>query len=574
VTRRLVARLLLFVLPVLAAGLFTRVYYTPDEPREASLTMAMVAHPAALPTLGGVPFVEKPPLLYWLSAAAVRLGGANLATPAIVRVPNLLYGLLTALSIALIARRAAGPLAGYLAGVVTVTALQLYLVLIWQATDAPLVAGVALSLLGIHTAMTTEVTRLRWRGYGILSLGLLLAFYAKGPAGWMVPGFAYLSVLVFERRWKDLCRPEPWIVVPVLLAGITPWIMAVLARPDGHESLKVMFWDNLVGRAVSLHGPGAGTYSAGHHNSFGKYLAELPLYLLPWTALGLTALVRGWRNVRIPGAAGTAWRLAYGAVVPTTVLLSLAATGRGVYFGPPLLGFALMIALDAGDPQRSSAPATGLSLRVTRLLVALLALGLAVPVLMFALAPALRDGLHIALATGTVLGLVIVLERLRRSRGSHEHVLRGIGSAVGLTLVLLATPLYMTLNRLMDLATVAHEITAATAGQSLALYEPDETTVAMADLYLGAPPEWRPAASAGIGPTRWLWLLPDQRHWSARQWLRHLGYGRPDTIERVPPTVLPPPGLPGSRVDAVIERAGGRRYAILSLTDPQSGGQK
>ena len=41
--RSLVLRLLLLVLPVLASGLFLRVYYTPDEPREASLVVAMAA---------------------------------------------------------------------------------------------------------------------------------------------------------------------------------------------------------------------------------------------------------------------------------------------------------------------------------------------------------------------------------------------------------------------------------------------------------------------------------------------------------------------------------------------------
>ena len=91
------ARLLVLVVPVAAVGLFARVYYTPDEPREASLVVAMAAQPdKALPELAGQPFAEKPPLLYWLGGAAVAAFGP---APAVARLPNLLYALATALAI-------------------------------------------------------------------------------------------------------------------------------------------------------------------------------------------------------------------------------------------------------------------------------------------------------------------------------------------------------------------------------------------------------------------------------------------------------------------------------------------
>ena len=67
-------------------GLFGRGYWTPDEPREAALAASMSAHPAALPSLAGVRFAEKPPLSYWLSGASMRLFGTN---PAAARLPQL-----------------------------------------------------------------------------------------------------------------------------------------------------------------------------------------------------------------------------------------------------------------------------------------------------------------------------------------------------------------------------------------------------------------------------------------------------------------------------------------------------
>ena len=63
---------LLVLLPLWALGLFTRVAWTPDEPRELSLCAAMQQQPTkAVPELAGVPFCEKPPLTYWLGAVSL-----------------------------------------------------------------------------------------------------------------------------------------------------------------------------------------------------------------------------------------------------------------------------------------------------------------------------------------------------------------------------------------------------------------------------------------------------------------------------------------------------------------------
>ncbi len=559
-TRALFARLLWVLVPILAAGLFCRVYYTPDEPREASLAVAMAAQADhALPQLGGEVFAEKPPLLYWLSGAVVATMGP---TPAATRLPNLLYGLLTALSLAFIARRAAGLTAGYVAGLVAVTAMQLYDVLIWLATDAPLVAGVAVSLAGMYASFTTEVPAARRRGYAVLALGLVLAFYAKGLAGWMVPGFAFLSVLVLERRWRDLLRPALWLVLPVVLVAIGGWVLWVLRRPDGAQALKVLFWYNLVGRAVTIDAPNQYAYTAGHLNAPGKYLLELPLYLFPWTVLGLAAFVRGLRHLRRPGAMGTAWRLAYGAIVPATILLSFAATARGVYYAPPLLGFALMVGLEFGDSLRAGAPARGVPFGLTRGLVALLAIAVGGPALALALAPATRDPIHWLLASIALIGLLAALYWALRVQGGRDRVWRDLGASVGATLVLCATPLWLCLNPLVSLETTAMEIQTAAAGHPLGLLQPDETTVAMSELYLGHVRTVAPGVIPPGGEQRYLWLVQDHYRWKAAQWLALLGY-RQHAVAVVSPPVTPPAAVPGASIEALIERAGGRRYAIL-----------
>src|SRR3979411_528267 len=50
----------------------------PDEPRYAEVAREMFArHDLITPTLGGLPWFEKPPLLYWLMVASYRVIGVT-----------------------------------------------------------------------------------------------------------------------------------------------------------------------------------------------------------------------------------------------------------------------------------------------------------------------------------------------------------------------------------------------------------------------------------------------------------------------------------------------------------------
>jgi len=559
--RSVAARLVALLLPVLVAGLFCRTFYTPDEPREASLVVAMASqYDASLPELGGQTFAEKPPLLYWLGGASVKALGASAA---VTRLPNVLYLLLTALAIGALARRASGEFAGLVAGVAAATMLQVYLALVWLATDAPLVAGVAVALAGMYeglTAATRESTR---RGYAVMYAGLLLAFFAKGLAGWMVPVCAYLTVIVLERRWRDLVRPLVSPALPVMLLVIGGWVFWVLRRPDGAESLKVLFWYNLVGRAVALDAPASYAYAAGHGNSPGKYLLELPIYLLPWTVPALAALVRGLRQRLPAGGTGTAWRLSLGALVLPFVLLSFAATARGVYFAPPALGFALMLGLFAAEREATSPESPGPAFRVGGGVLAVYALLLTLVASLLIFAPRGRDGFAIASGiVAIVSGALAIGLSLRKTRSVRVFVLRQLLAAV-LVLSGVAGPLYLRLNPVLSLEATAGEVRAMVGSAPLGLYRPDETTTAMGELYLGHPADLtvaidrsshhRPVASA-----RLLYLIPGSGRWNLARWLGYLGYG-PETVA---PRLVGSP-IPGMVVAGVIERPGGRAYALL-----------
>jgi 4-amino-4-deoxy-L-arabinose transferase-like glycosyltransferase len=572
------ALLALVAVPVLLVGLFARSYYTPDEPREASLALSM-AHQAqrVVPELGGQYFLEKPPLTYWLAGASIRALGAS---PASARLPGLAYALLAIAALAALATRAAGPRSGLVAGLVTATALILYQVEIWLATDALLLAGVALSLYGLYRAWLGDTPRERYAGYAWFHAGLVLAFYAKNFAGWMVPVLALLTLVVLERRWRALIAVELWAFVPATVLAIGVWVAAVARLPDGAAALRVLFWHNLVGRAMPVAAEAQFAYATGHVNYPGKYLVELPVYLLPWTPLAVAALRNAVRSWRSSGPLGSAWRLALGAIVPATLLLSIAATARGIYYGPCALGFALLIGLWARGPHDLFDRA---ALACTAILVALLALicGALAALTAFAprAAPWVGAGSLALLATAAAMVLSGAAARAAARKGTATDIgaaLAPLALATGLTLSLIVLPLYLRLNSWMDLRVAATPLYAAAGHRPLIVFHPDETTEAMVALYPPAAPviavirstDAESAAAAGQQlraqpDAALLYLVPGRAQWGLKRWLEFLGYRRGESRPAGPPSL--PSGMPALELRCLVTRAGGRAYALYVL---------
>ena len=194
------------LLAIWCIGMFGRGYWTPDEPREADIAWRMSWQPEkAVPLLAGEAFCEKPPLTYWLAAVPIRLFGAQAWA---ARLPNLLYAMIAALGVGLLARRSAGPLGGVAGAAAMSTFLLSYQVAIWLATDAPLLAAVSVALLGAYLGFYATQTRERLRGYLLMHAALGFGFLSKSAVVWMVPAMAVITLVVWERRWRELLRWE------------------------------------------------------------------------------------------------------------------------------------------------------------------------------------------------------------------------------------------------------------------------------------------------------------------------------------------------------------------------------
>ena len=573
-TPRRISAIALAALTLLwCVGLFGRGYWTPDEPREAALAASMSAHPQALPSLGGVRFAEKPPLTYWFAGASMRVFGA---APAAARVPQLGYALLAFLAVLALTRTLLG-------AAVFATSTLVYQVQIWLDTDALLLAGVAVALAGMYAALAaggedSAARRTRWRGYLVMHAGLTLAFFAKNFAAWMVPVLAFLGFIAWERRWRELARLEFWLPALLPIACIAVWVNAVASQPDGARSLRILFWNNLVGRALAVSSEAQFDYASGHRSSPGQYFLELPLFLLPWTVCAWYACKAAWRGACEAGPRRAAWRFALCAALPGLVVLSLAVTARGIYAAPCMIGFALLVALWAEGLAGASA-AMRRAFAGTAALLAALALLL--------LAATLAIQWTVVRASWPLFVVSAITTALVAAWGARQCFapapdtislpapsrLLQFAAAWSLLLSLGVLSVFGAMNRTQDIDALAARVAQAAGPAPLLLWSPDETTLAWAQLDLPAG-SWStidgadPAAPARLAGQ--LRAAPDTvvasmaaGRWPRTAWFEYLrGELSADGTRAANAGSEPLLGAAGLRVRAQVGRPGGRGYLL------------
>jgi 4-amino-4-deoxy-L-arabinose transferase-like glycosyltransferase len=265
----LVAALLLFRLGALPlAG--------PDEPRYARVAVEM--HRAGdwvRPTLQGRPWLEKPPLYYWLAGAAFGVLGE---TEAAARLPSVAATLLLVGVTAMVGARLYGAGAGLSAGFVAGTGVLVFVYghaasmdMLLAATVTAAIGLAGLRLLGIAGSLALPAAG------ALAGLGTL----AKGPLGLLLPLLVALGYVAATRQWRLLrALLSPWAVLAFLAVAL-PWYLAIL-RDQGRAFVDVFLLDHNVQRFTStVHR---------HPGPFVYYLPVLLAGLFPWSGLLLPAL--------------------------------------------------------------------------------------------------------------------------------------------------------------------------------------------------------------------------------------------------------------------------------------------
>lgn len=273
---------LLLLLPFIG----TRRLWLPDEGRYAEVAREMIVSGDWLtPQLDFSPHFTKPPLTYWLTAAAMSVMGKNEFA---ARFFTALALAGTAVLVSLLAAELGRRRAAFLAGLIFLTSL------------VPFIAGNVLTTDMQLTFLSTAAVWLFWRRHsrypeGRFSLvgayaALGLAFMTKGPVGVLVPLLAFAGLSAYRRDLSVFRRIASLTGLAIFACIAFPWYLAVAAV---HPGLMSYFLGNeIAGRVLTTV----------HHrnNTFLIYPLVLTMGMIPWTLFQLRAIRNtfSWTAVR------------------------------------------------------------------------------------------------------------------------------------------------------------------------------------------------------------------------------------------------------------------------------------
>jgi 4-amino-4-deoxy-L-arabinose transferase-like glycosyltransferase len=256
----------------------------PDEGRYAEIPREMLERGDLItPTLNYVKYFEKPPLLYWINAASLKVFGLNEFG---ARFPSALCGLLTVLATYIIARQLYGRRAALISSLILGTSAGFVIQSRIILTDMLLTFCLTAALGSFIVAAQREGRRSRSLPWYLFYLFCALATLAKGLIGMVFPAGIIFFYLLLSRRWKLLREMRLIPGLLLFLAVSAPWFVAVSLRNP--EFAHFFFIREHFERFTStVHG---------RYQPFWFFVPVLLGTMLPWSFFIPGALVRAWRD--------------------------------------------------------------------------------------------------------------------------------------------------------------------------------------------------------------------------------------------------------------------------------------
>ncbi len=310
----------------------------PPIDRDESRYMEATAQMLRTGDFVDVRFQDKPRYLqpagiYWLEAASVSLfSSADARAPWAYRLPSLAGATAAVLLTAWIGWTLFGASAGLLAAVLLGCSVLLSVEARMATIDATLLAAVLTAqaaLLRVYLRRDGPeppgrgIAALYWAALGV---GLML----KGPVVLLVSWGTLLGLFVAERRAAWLRRLHPGWGIPLMLAIVAPWGIAIWLVSHG------AFFENAVGN--NFLGKVA-TGQQAHGLPPGYYLTVFAAAFWPGSLFAVLALPFVWAGRRRPEM-----RFLLAWIVPTWIVFELVATKLPHYVLPTYPAIACLAA--------------------------------------------------------------------------------------------------------------------------------------------------------------------------------------------------------------------------------------
>ncbi len=231
-----------------------------------------LSHQHIIPTLNGLPYIEKPPLLYWLINMCFHFWGVGIFAARFVPAT---CGAITCLSLVFFAQQINRLREGLYAALILSTSLGFILIARIVFFDMLLTALLSLSLIFFYLAWLHTKPKYMRLAYCFLGLAVLAKGFIALVLALLITTIFLFCTKTFRSHLKLFLDP---IGILIFLLVILPWhILAIIQHPGFLQTFLIneqllRFFDKRIPHDY-YQGP------------LYYYLPRLVLYMLPWGLL-------------------------------------------------------------------------------------------------------------------------------------------------------------------------------------------------------------------------------------------------------------------------------------------------
>lgn len=236
----------------------------------------------------GHDYLDKPPVLFWVNAASMKVFGVNNFG---YKFPSILFALLALYAVYRLTKLLYNEETGRMAALILGSCQGMFLMTNDVRCDTILLSWVVTAIWLIKEWEVSNKLHYLLLGAGCIAFGMM----TKGPIALMVPAFCFVSDWVLKRKWNYFFKPQYLLALLVIAVLLIPMSIGLYQQFDLHpekavngathvSGLRFFFWEQSFGR---ITGENAWSNGAG----FDFLLSNMLWSFLPWIFLFMAALV-------------------------------------------------------------------------------------------------------------------------------------------------------------------------------------------------------------------------------------------------------------------------------------------
>lgn len=251
-----------------------------DAAQYASMSREMLENGSYLKLYDlGKDYLDKPPMLFWLSSQSMRLFGVH---DWAYRIPSVLLLLLAIYATYRFTLLYYKKVIAQLAAIILASSQAVFLMVHDVRCDTMLLGWVILSIWQLAAWYETK----KWKCFMMAFIAIACGMMTKGPIALMVPAFAFVPHFALRREWKQFIRWEYLIGLLIVAVLLIPMSIGLYQQYDlepgkvfhgrqVNSGLRFYYWTQSFGRYT-----GENVFNEMNHFTF--LLENMLWSFLPW----------------------------------------------------------------------------------------------------------------------------------------------------------------------------------------------------------------------------------------------------------------------------------------------------